>query len=488
MIILMIVSLYTSRVVLSILGIEDYGIYNLVGGFVGIFSFISGALVSAIQRYFNVALGEKNDEKFKRIYSMSINMFTFFSLLLLLIGETIGVWFVKNELNIPEGREHATMIVFHLSIITLIVNLFRTTNNAAIIAHEKMNFYAYTGIMEAVLKLLIVFALSFFDFDKLALYASLYLVVTIIINIIYKTYCYKKITACRYNMIWDKALFRELIGFSGLNLIESGARTGLNQGTNFFINRYYSVTINATQGISAQIYNAINTFVTNFQTAFKPQLIKTYAANEMDTHYTLLYMTSKFSFYLMVLIVIPVIFNLDNLLDIWLVNVPPYTNHFCIFILMAYLADSLGAPLHTSIYANGNIKGIKISNTIVTLLQLVLCYYLLKHRVAPYISAILTLFAHITFLIIAMYYAKKLCGVSIKIFTKKVLLPALKILLLSLVVPFIIRNFATNIWSTLLFFLLDVFWIIFVIYLLGLTKDERIFIKNNILSKIKIIK
>lgn len=482
MILLMAVTLYTSRVILAMLGIEDYGIYNLIGGFITVFSFISTSLVSSIQRYLNVALGKGDNRQFSQIYSMSINMFAFFSVFLIIVGETFGYWFVSTQLNIPSGRETAALWVYQVSIITLIVNLFRTPDNAAIIAHERMGFYAYLSIGEALLKLAIVYVLQVIDSDKLIIYVLLYLLTTLIVNIVYKLYCNKNFSSCRYICIWNKKLLKELVSFSGWNLLNSGTHTATNQGVNFFINRYYSVSLNAAQGISAQVYNAVNLFLTNFQTAFKPQLIKTYAAGEMVNHYSLITRTAKFSFYLMLIVVIPTIFNLKPVLSAWLVEVPEYTEYFVIFILMAYLADAIGAPLQTSIYANGNIKGLQIVLSVFYVLQLAVCFFFLRARVLPYISAVVTFVVHVVFVVISLYYAKKLCKVDVCGFLKYVLQPCILVMLLSIIIPTFISRYSTNFVMAVLLCFIDILWIVLIVYLVGLDRTEKQLI-NGYLQK-----
>lgn len=483
MVLLMTVTLYTSRVILATLGIADYGVYNLIGGFITVFSFISTSFVLSIQRYLNVALGKGDDCQFSQIYSMSINMFAIFSVFLLVVGETLGFWFVSTQLNIPLGRETAALWVYQVSIITLIVTLFRTPDNAAIIAHERMSFYSYLSIGEALMKLGIVYVLQVVNCDKLILYVLLYLLTTIIVNVAYKVYCNKNFATCRYLCFWDKKMFKDLVSFSGWNILNSGTHTVTNQGVNFFINRYYSVSLNAAQGISAQVYNAVNLFLTNFQTAFKPQLIKTYAAGEMESHYSLLIRTAKFSFYLMLIVVIPILFNLNPLLSVWLVEVPEFTDYFVIFILMAYLADAIGAPLQTSIYANGNIKGLQIASSVFYVLQLVVCFFFLRTRVLPYISAIVTFVVHVVFVIISFYYAKKLNKVDVGRFVKLVLRPCGLVLFLSLLVPFFCVRYSTGFFMAIPLCIIDALWVFLVIYLIGLDRTEKQWI-NGYLKKI----
>ena len=368
MLLLLVVSLYTSRVILATLGVENYGIYNLIGGFVTFFSFISTALVGALQRFFNVALGHGDHEGYRRIYSMGMNIFVLFCLCILILGETIGLWFVKTKLNIPNGRETAALWVYQISLLTVVVTMFRTPDNASIIAHEKMEFYAFISILEAVLKLVIVYFLNLLDYDKLVLYVVLYILTALIVNAIYAIYCRMTIRDCRYNFIWDGGLFRSLVAFSGWNTLTGLARVVKSQGDSYFINHFFTVTANAAFGIASQAYNAVNLFLVNFQTAFNPQLVQSYAANDMAMHYKLLFRSAKLSYYLLFMIVLPVSFNLEGLLGLWLKEVPQYTRHFCLFVLCAYLVDSLGAPLAVSVNANGRIRGMQVCSALLLLL------------------------------------------------------------------------------------------------------------------------
>lgn len=483
MIILMAVTLYTSRVILAVLGVDDYGIYSLIGGIISLFSFISHALVQAMQRFLNVALGQKDNEQCHLVYVMGYNIFFLFSAFLLLIGETVGLWFVNNKLNIPAGRETAVFWVYQISIITLIVQLLRTPDNASIIAHERMNFYAYISVGEALIKLGIVFLLQLFAFDKIILYVLLYLAASALINFIYKIYCNSKFAECHYNWLWDRPLFKEMLSFSGWSLLSNGSRTITMQGENIFLNQYYSISVNAARGIAAQVYNAVNTFLTNFQTAFKPQLTKSYAADEMDNHYGLLYRSSKFSFYLLLVLVIPIIFNLEAILGAWLVEVPLYTKEFCIYVLLAYLADALASPLGTSIAANGNIKGLQISIAVVFVIQLVASFFALRAGWPPYIVSVFILVSHTIHYFLYLFYCKKLCGLNLREYLMTAILPLIPICLLSMVAPFLLHRYTKGgIGLTLGLLVIDACWILILVWLIGLDKTEKSFIRSTFLK------
>lgn len=485
MLLLMVVSLYTTRVILATLGVDDYGIYNLIGGFITLFSFISNALVTAMQRFFNVALGHEDKEEYRRVYSMGINIFVLFSIFLLIVGETVGLWFVRTQLNIPAGRESAALWVFQISLITMMVNLFRTPDHASIIAHEMMGFYAYISIFEALLKLGIVFLLTVVEFDKLILYVLLYFASTFLINIVYKLFCRKKIQECRYTFLWDRNLFKRLISFSGWSMLSGGARITKTQCDSYLLNHYYSVAVNAAFGVAAMVYNTVNTFVTSFQTAFNPQLVQSYAAGEMDAHYKLINRSAKLSYFLLFLVVVPVAFNLDGLLGLWLEEVPKYTKEFCFIVLLAYLIDALGTPLAVSVSANGNIKGIQIIAAVLSLLAILAGFLFLRKGFAPYIVVINTVIVHFGFWCSYMYYARKLCGVSLRLYAKDVILPMVIVSVLSIIVPILFMYVSVSKYLIFLICAVDTIWVGCVIYFVGLHKDERKYVVNMMLSKIR---
>lgn len=482
MLLLMAVSLYTSRVILAALGVDDFGIYNLIAGFITLFSFISAALVGAMQRFFNVSLGHKDKAEYQKIYSMGINIFALFSVFLLVVGETIGLWFVKTQLNIPEGRETAALWVYQVSLMTLILTLFRTPDNASIIAHEKMEFYAYVSIIEALLKLGIVFFLGRIAVDKLILYVLLYLATAVLINIVYFVYCRVNISECRYTLMWDKPLFRSLVSFSSWNILSGGARVFKSQGDAYFLNYFYSVSVNAAFGVASQVYNAVNLFLTNFQTAFKPQLVQSYASGEMDAHYMLINRSAKLSYYLLLLIVVPVIFNLDGLLGLWLEEVPQYTKEFCYFVLLAYLVDALGAPLAVSVYANGNIKSFQIVVALLSLLGLIAGFLFLQSGALPYIISIIIFFVHFGFLIADIVFACKYSKISLWGYFKNVVLPVVLVSIISLIIPCALSFVEVTRWAVLLIVTSDLVWVIFIIYTIGLQQEEKKYIKSLIHS------
>lgn len=485
MLLIMAVTFYTARVILQTLGIEDYGIYNLIGGFVTLLSFISNALVASIQRYMNIALGEEDKELFKKVYSVSFNIIAIFSLIFLLLAESVGLWFVVTKLNIPYGRESAAFWVYQISIFTTVVSLLRAPDNACIIAHEKMSFYAYISIFETIIKLLIVYTLLLFDSDKLILYVLLYFFSTIVINIFYKIYVNHFEKSCRFVIIWDKSLTKNMLSFTGWNMVSNAAHVATSQGENLMLNNYFSVAVNAARGVSAQVYNAVNIFLTNFQTAFRPQLIQTYAAGQHIEHFRLVFRSARFSWYLMLILVVPIITNLKIFLGIWLAEVPEYTYDFCFFILIAYLLDSMGMPLATSIYANGNIRNMQIVSALLYLIELLSCFILLSIGFPAYSVAILTMVTHLSLLVVDIFYCKRYCLLQIKEFIKEVVVPCFICSVFSCILPLLVNSCVTTFVSAIMMSTLYIIWELIVISVLGLSKSERLVIVNLIKNKIK---
>ncbi len=435
MLLLMAVSLYTSRVILKVLGIDDYGIYNLIAGFVTFLTFISNSLVSAMQRYFNFALGKKDKQYYKAIYSMSLNILFLFSLCILILGETVGLWFVKNYLNIPPERYTAAIVVYHISVITFIANTLRTPFHASIIAHEKMSFYAYVSIIEAVLRLGIVFLLLMIPFDHLIIYSILYLAVIILVNVAYMLYCRHFFDVCRYSFAPNKSLFKELLSFSSWSLLGQASIVVKNQGEAIFINKFFTVAANAAMGLASQVASALEVFVTNFQTAINPQLTQSYASKDYTGHISLLFKTSKYSFYLLLVLLIPIVFNIDYILHLWLEEVPQYTDYFIIFILISYLFNALSSPFYTSVSASGKIKQYQISVAGIFFVGLLLIYVILRSGAQPYSVSIVAIIIQICLLVSRVYYAHQHMRFSYKDYFRDVIKQILGVSLLALIFP-----------------------------------------------------
>ena len=347
MIITMLITLYTSRVILNVLGVEDYGVYNIIAGIVVLLAFLQTAMTNASQRYITYELGKGELESVKKVFSMSMTTHITISLLIFFLAETIGLWFINTQLNIPANRMLAANWVYQFSILTFIVNLIRIPYNASIIAYENMSFYAYISIIESILKLLIVYVLCISPSDKLILYAILLCGVAIICTFIYKIYCCKKFLTCNYTYFWDKKLYWQLMRFSGWTMLGGISNVSAQQGGNILLNMYNGVVSNAAFGIANQVSYAVYAFSSNFQIAFNPQITKLHAVGDSLHLNNLVNKASLFSYYLMLLFAVPFMINTEIILKLWLKNVPEYTVGFCQLMVVYQLIDAFQAPLNT---------------------------------------------------------------------------------------------------------------------------------------------
>lgn len=324
----MLINLYASRIVLAALGVEDYGIYNVVGGVVAMLSFLSGAMATGTQRYLTFELGKNDFNRLKKVFTTSINIHLLISLIVVLLAETVGLWFFNNKMIIPESRMNAAYWVFQLSVISTIVLFISVPYNAAIIAHEKMGTFAYISILDALLKLLIAVLLLCVNTDCLITYAILMLCEQVLIRVIYGTYCKKHFPETKYELVFDRKLFKEMLTFSGWNIWGSAASVGMGQGVNILLNVFFGPIVNAALGIAAQVQGAVSQFAVGFQTAINPSIIKSYASRNINYMHNLVYRASRYSFFLLLCICLPVFLETDMLLSIWLKIVPEYATIF----------------------------------------------------------------------------------------------------------------------------------------------------------------
>lgn len=318
MLFMMAVTLYTSRVVLNTLGVQDYGIYNVVGGVVAMFGFINSSMASATQRYITFALGKGDKNNLKKVFSTSLQIHVMISVLIVILGETIGLWFMYEQMKIPADRMNAAFWVLQCSIISAVIMILSVPYNADIIAHEKMSAFAYISILEVVLKLVIVYLLLISPFDKLIFYAFLILAVQILIRFCYSLYCNKHFEESKYQKIWDKHLFKEMTGFAGWSMFGNLSSVLFSQGLNMLLNVFFGPVANAARAIAVQVQTAIQQFVGNFQMALNPQITKTYAKGELNEMHKLIFRSARFSFYLLFFISLPVLLETKFILTIWL--------------------------------------------------------------------------------------------------------------------------------------------------------------------------
>lgn len=356
MMVIMIVSLYTSRVVLQVLGIDDYGIYQAVGGIVGFLSFLNSALSTGTSRFLTYELGSNNRERLKRTFSTTLTIHVLLALLIVLLGETLGLWYFNNKMVIPADRFDAAAIVFQVSIVIAVLSIVTVPYRASIISHEKMKVFAYVGILEAISKLGIVFLLSYGEIDKLVLYSVLLLIIQVILLSFYVYYCCRNFKETEPKLYIDKELFKQIFSFSGWSLFANGAIALNSQGILLLLNYFFSPAIVAARAISLQVYNAAIEFVNNFRTAANPQIVKLLASGDIEASHKLLLESTKYSYYLMLVLALPICLLASPLLNIWLVEVPDYAVPFLQLVIIQSLFQVFDTSFYTALYALGRIK------------------------------------------------------------------------------------------------------------------------------------
>ena len=355
MFLIMGVSLYTSRVVLATLGVVDYGLYNVVGGIVTMFSFLNGSLGAATSRYITFELGKKNYEGLNKIFNVALLTHIFIGIIIVLLAETIGLWFFYEKMIIPEERLNAAFWVYQISIFSTLISLTQVPYNATIIAHENMKVYAYVGIVEVILKLVVVFLLVISPFDKLIFYASLLFIINIGIILFYRIYCIKRYQESRINLCKEKVLYKDMFKFAGSDLIGNVSVLAQGQGLNLLLNVFFGPVVNAARAVAYQVQGAVTQFGNNFMTAVRPQIIKLYAQGEIKEMFKLVYLSSNFSYYLMLFLILPLSLEADYILSLWLGEYPAHSVSFLILVFILCLIQTLKTPRTIVLHATGKL-------------------------------------------------------------------------------------------------------------------------------------
>ena len=377
------VSLYTSRVVLEILGIDDYGIYQSVGGIVGMLTFINSALSTGTSRFITFELGRNDQEKLHQTFSTIVSLQLILIVLIIFAAETIGVWFVNHKLQIPKESHTAALAAYHLSIFTTAVSLLSVPYLAAIIAHERMNIFAYLGIFEVCAKLGIVYLLTLGNYNRLVFYASLLLVIQLILTGFYIVYCSHQFNECHYRPMLNWPIFKDIAGFSGWSLFAATSNALNNQGVLVLLNMFFSPAIVTARAISLQVNNAANQFISNFRTAINPQIVKQYAAGNYGESKSLLLESTKYSYYMMFMLSLPICLGAKPLLEIWLKVVPEYTVIFLQIVVVQSLFQVFDVSFYTALYAKGDLKMNALLSPTVGFLMFPIVYVLFRHGASP---------------------------------------------------------------------------------------------------------
>ena len=484
MFLMMAVTLYTSRVILQTLGIEDFGIYNVVAGIVVLFAFLNNAMAISSQRFLSFALGKEDEKEVQRVFSMSLTSHIGIALVVLIIAETVGLW-VLGKMNFPPDRIHAVGWAYQFAILTCLANIVRVPYNACIIAYERMSFYAWISVAEVLLKLVIVFLLLVYNGDKLIFYSFLLFAITLIVNAFYKFYCNRSFVSSHYHFFWDARIFKNFISFSGWSLAGSLANVGAQQGLNMILNIFCGVFVNAAAGISNQVMGAVGQFLGNFQTAFNPQLVKSYATGDKDYFMKLIFKSSKFSYYLMFLISLPILINCDFFLQVWLGEIPQYATEFSQLMIVFLLFDAISGPLWISVQATGNIRNYQILMAILILLNLPIAYVVLVLGYSPVYVFVGRVFINLITLVARIIYLRPLIDLPARKYLSQVVLVIIGVTLLAVPLPLWFNLHITSDWGNVIgISLLSILTTLLSIYIIGLTSGERKMINQLVLTKL----
>lgn len=488
MILVMAATLYTTRIVLKNLGVEDYGIYNVVAGVVSMFAFLNASMAGATQRFLSFELGINDEKRVNMVFCQSVIIHFIIAGIIVFLAESIGLWFVYNKLIIPEERFTAAMWVYQIAILSFVFNIINVPYNASIIAHEKMNVYAWISILDVALKLGIAYLISISPYDKLISYSMLILMSTIILFLFYRIYSKRHFSECKFHFKVDKPMFKEMFSFAGWNIIGNMAFTLRSQGSNILLNMFFGPVVNAARGVAHQVDGAVEQFVINFQTASNPQIVKSYAQEQYNETMKLVSQCSKFSFYLMILLGLPIVFQVDYILSLWLTEVPAYTPIFVQLILLNGIIDSLSKALKTHIKATGKVKWYMIIQGGFYLLALPVMYIFLKLGYSP-VSSVLILVVF-TFLgtFLRLFLVQSVAkGFSIRYFLQKVLLPTTIVGGIAAALCFVYSkllpttSFGLLVVNTIVMVIITAVFVWFV----GINKSEKTYILNLVKKVLK---
>lgn len=471
------VGLYTSRVLLANLGFNDYGLYNVIGGIIAMFGFINNAMTNVTSRYITYYLGEHNYIKLNNIFCTAILIHVFIAIIIFLIGETVGLWYLENKMVIPELRLDAARIIYQLSILSSVLMIVSVPFTSEIIAHEKMSVYAGLSLLDALLKLIIVYVISVIEFDKLIIYGSLLFAVQVTNFFVYFAYCRLNFKESKFYFHIEKKMLKEMFCFAGWSMAGNFAFLFYTHGINLLLNLFCGPVVNAARGIAVQIEGVMKQFAANVQTAINPQIIKSYSQNDLQRMHSLIISSCKFCFLLIFLISLPLILEIKYVLGIWLVNFPEHTVNFVRLTLIGILLDTLINPLFTANLATGKVKIYQVRLCSLSFGLMPVAYIVIKLTGIPESLFLITLGMHFVGIFIRLFILKKQIHLSITNYVKKVLFCLCKVILIAVPIPMIIHlNFDDGFNRFLFTSVVALIVSAFSIFYLGLTQEERNFV------------
>lgn len=482
MFISMIVGLYTSRVILSTLGVEDYGIYSVVGGVVAMFGFLNATMSGATSRFITYELGMNNKDRLKMTFSSAVIIHIIIALVIFVLAETVGLWFLNAKLVIPAERMVAANWVYQFSVISTMIGIIQVPYNASIIANEKMAVYAYVEIINACLRLGVVYMLVIGSADKLILYGFFSACASFLIALVYRTYCIRKLDGCRFEFSLNKEIFRPMLSFAGWDLLGNMGTIARTQGINVLLNVFFGAIVNAAAGIAIQVHGAIGSFALNIVTAVRPQIVKNYATGDREYMINLMFTSAKYLYLLLLLISLPIFIEMHFVLSVWLKVVPEYTVVFCRFMLIANFITTINTITMAGVHATGDMRNTSIVNGALYISSVPLTYIAFKAGGPPYITYAIIIVLMLLIGINAFYFLRRYVPeLSAGDFVSKVLLICAIVTLLSSIAPFLVKNTFIEGWGRLvLVCITSVVSTAAFTYFIAATKHEKILVHNLI--------
>ena len=483
----MAISLYTSRVILKTLGVEDFGIYNVVGGVVSMLGFITGSMTGASSRFITYNIGTENKKIVKRTFANIMFIHILLAILILILAETIGVWFMTTKLQIPESRINAAFWVYQFSVFAALLSILYSPYNALIVAHEKMSAFAYISIFDAIMKLIIVYLLNIIPFDKLIVYAWLFFSIQALDISLYFFYCWRHFDESHTVPRKNNKLFHEMFAFAGWTLTGNLAAVGYTQGLNILLNMFFGPVVNAARGIAVQVQNVCRNFCYNFQMAINPQITKSYASHNLEYMHSLVVKSSKFSLFIMLLITLPIMLEADIILKMWLGNVPTHTVSFLRLVLCYSLLYTLQNPIVHSINAVGDLKKFQLIESSMLLTIVPLSYLALKFgKIPPEYVFVIHLFVEIITQFARVQIVLPKISMSIRKYYKEVLFPSVLFVLVGSAIPVVMSlQMQKQLFSALIVCLFSVLSVCIAFYYIGCNKQERLFVLDKMTVVLK---
>lgn len=482
--IVMIVALYTSRVILKALGVEDYGLFNVIGGVVGLFAFLRSSMTKSTQRFLNFEMANPNG-RLKETFRVSLTIHVIIALIAFVLAETIGLWFLNTYLQIPPGRELAANMVYQATVVSLVFTILSVPYSASIIAHEEMGYFAFVSVVDAFLKLAICYLILIGDSDRLIFFGWLMMGVNILNYLLYAVYCIMRCPETSFLLLFDKQLLKEMLSYTTWTVVGQAAIIGTNQGGNILMNMFHSVTANAAMGVASQVNHAVVSLTSSFQTAFNPQITKSFASKDYEYLKFLVFTTSKISFFLLTFVSIPIAFNIDVILDLWLEVVPQHSATFVVLILCNTILNAMSAPFNFTALSSGKIKYFQITTSFVFLSDLLFVYILFSLGFPPEAALAIKVAIMVAVLFVRLVFAsREVHSIKTLAYLKEVAIPLTFCSSVSILIGMFLFHYAETMLARIISTIVLIVLTLAIFYLWGLNKKEMQMVQK-LISKYK---